>query len=1314
MLRVALLGDLELELDGVRVDLPTSRRARSLLGLVALDRRLHPRPLLAARFWPDVLDESARTSLRSALAALRRSLGPEADRYLIATRERAGLADEVETDATDFERLRQEGRLEEAMRLWRGDLLSGLDDDWVLVARDEWREKVGAVLGELATRAELAGDLRAALSHTRRIVALDPLGEDGQRALMTRLAATGDRAGALVAYKRYADRLRAELRIAPSPATRALADELRGSDGEVESPAPGPTISHPARRPSAGTVTLMFTDLVGSTELLDDLGDDRAEQLRRLHFGLLREVALSHGGEEVKNLGDGLMVAFGSAMDASACAIGIQQAVARHNQREQTNQLSIRIGLHVGEPIRDEDDYFGTSVVVAKRLCDCAQGDQIFASDLVRLLIGGRGGYDFRPMGELALKGFSQPIGACELGWDPVAEQRIPLPADLSKHQGAFVGRQAEITALEKAWREVLDGRSTVVLVAGEPGIGKTRLVTEFCAGAHAAGATVLLGRSTEETLAPYQPFIQALRHYVSSCPADELLLQVGTRRGILAKLVPELSRPDNRAVPDRRETRGEGERYALFDAVASLLRDAAFSRPLILVLDDLHWADDSTLTLLGHVARAVGDAPLLILGTYRETEVPEGHPLSAALSELRRARALTAVSLGGLDTDHVAVLIQERGAHLAEGVVHAVAHRTEGNPFFVEEVVRHIGSGFELALPESVKDLLLRRLRRLDEPARRALAAGAVLGPEFELSVLVRMLDADADQLLDLMELASAERVLVETSDVIGRYAFAHALIRETIYEQLSATRRARLHLRAGEALEAVAPDRLEDNAEQLAHHFAQAGEERKSFEYQLRAAKAATRVYATRAAIAHYDAALETGDRLGLRANSDERMRAMLVERGWLRYVGGDVEGCLVDYANALDAARIAGDRRAEADALDRLAFTDKLADVGRAEGRHRAALAIAEELGDEQLQVRILSRLSLLLSNQLNLDGARKLGDRALDLARTSGDEHDRALAIDALKLVAFQLGEPDLLEELTRELEAIERRSGDLWYLQWTLLESAFAPLARADWDAAETRLSEALAVNTRLADRLVRPLIHDATGWLARSRGNYEQALAAGRAAIELTRPGERALWTAWTHATLGWTLLELRAAQDAVEVLERAVAASELLTDRFRAAAHLAWALELAGDRAGAAGAAKLACEALGRLKAPPAGALLFGFGAIVALARAELAAGRAERAQALLAPVRAAGERLGWHEANASAALVLGLSQEARGESDAANKSLTHAAEVSSRHGLPGVEWEARAALGLRADSDAIVRRLARGIGDDRLAEQLVGAAAR
>lgn len=283
MLRVRMLGELALELDGTRMDPPGSRRARSLLGLLALDRRMHARSDLAARFWPDVLDESARTSLRAALSALRRSLGPDAGRYLLADRERAGLTDsaDVWTDAADFDRLVEEGRLAEAVELWRGDLLSGLDDEWVLGARDEWRDRLGGVLARLAANAEAAGDLAHAVAHTRRIVALDPLSEEPQGELIRRLAAAGDRAAALAAYARFADRLRAELRIVPSQSTRALVEEIRHED----EPAPV-AVAEPVS-PASGTVTLLFTDLVGSTELLEELGDEEAERLRRVHFTLL-------------------------------------------------------------------------------------------------------------------------------------------------------------------------------------------------------------------------------------------------------------------------------------------------------------------------------------------------------------------------------------------------------------------------------------------------------------------------------------------------------------------------------------------------------------------------------------------------------------------------------------------------------------------------------------------------------------------------------------------------------------------------------------------------------------------------------------------------------------------------------------------------------------------------------------------------------------------------------------------------------------------------------------------------------------------
>jgi class 3 adenylate cyclase len=1293
MLHVRVLGELELRLEGVPLEPPTSRRARSLLALLALEHRPHARAQLAARFWPDVLDESARTSLRGALAAVRRALGAEADRYLVATRERAALSDDVTTDAAEFERLLAADRLDDAIALWRGDLLFGLHDDWVLVARDEWRDKAVGVLAALAARAEAGGDLAAATAHARRMVALDPLAEEGQRTLIAVLAAGGDRAAALATYNRYADRLRAELGVAPSQATRALVAELREAEAPQQ-PAPAAGVAPP----SAGTVTLLFTDLVGSSEILDALGDEGAEQLRRTHFAILRDVALSHAGREVKNLGDGLMVAFASSLDAAGCAVGIQQAIERHNRREATRPMSVRVGLHVGEPIRDDDDYFGTPVVVAKRLCDRAEGGQILASDVVRALVGTRGGFRFSPVGELALKGFSTLVPASELQWEATGRQRVPLPAELAQERGALVGREEEMRVLEAAWGRAREGEPGVVLVAGEPGIGKTRLVAELCRRAHTDGTTILLGRSTEEALTPYQPFVEALRHYVSACPADELLLQVGTRRPLLARLVPELQSGADRAAEADPRGEGEADRYALFDAVASFLREAADSRPAILVLDDLQWADAPSLLLLRHLARSIGDAPLLVLGTYRELEVHEGDALAAAIAELRRARVVERLPLEGLAPDAVAELIRGRGVELGPDAVRAVTERTEGNPFFVEEVVRQPEGGLRDGVPDSVKDLLLRRMRQLDELHRAALAAAAVLGVEFELAALERVTGVDEDALLEAMDDAVAEGVLVESPDAIGRYAFAHALIRETVYDQLSATRRARLHLRAAEALEALHADRLDDFAAVLAHHFGEARDDRRGFEYRIRAARVAAGVYASAQALAHYDAAI------ALAREGDERLGVLRFERGWQRHAGGDVEGAAADFGAALEAARAAHDRPLTAQALDEMAYAEKTFDVRGAEQHHREALTLAAELDDVPLQVRILNRLSLLASNQLDLAGAVQLGDRAMRLARDRGGDAERALAIDALKLAALGLGELEHLEELTAELAELDRRNGDLWYLQWTLLESAFAPLGRAEWDLAASRLDEATAIGRRVADPLARPLIHDATCWLQRSRGDLAAALASGRRGVELTAPEGPGPWGAWTRATLGWALLDLRAVPEAIALLEQGTADAELLADRYRTAGHLAWARVLGGNEPAALQAAGEAERVLDAVELPPDGAFLFGFGATVALARAWMALGRRERAVAELRALRSAAQRTGWREAEASAALVLGLAGD-----DAA---LAHAAGLASEHGLPGVEWEARAALGQREQSDAIVARVAASVGDERLAAGFVRAA--
>jgi class 3 adenylate cyclase/DNA-binding SARP family transcriptional activator/tetratricopeptide (TPR) repeat protein len=1354
MLRVKLLEEMTLEADGAQLELPASRRARSLLAVLALERRTHPRGQLAARFWPDVLDESARTSLRSALSALRRALGANADRYLLTTRDGVALAgpDQVWTDVGEFERLVAEDRFEDALELSRGELLEDLDDDWVYERRDEHRGRVVALLERMAAGAEAAGDLPAAAVLTRRQAALDPLSEEAHRELIRRLAASGDRSAALTTYRRLADRFASELAIVPSSATRELVERIRASETTPQSavaqpevpppdapqpvgaqpvvppapPPPQPSIPALAAERSTGTVTLLFTDQVGSTETLQRLGDEEGERLRRAHFGLLREAAGMHGGEEVKNLGDGLMVAFVSAVDAVVCAITMQQAVDRART---TGELAfaVRIGLNVGEPIRDEGDYFGTPVVIAKRLCDAGAPGQILASELVRALIGTRGGFAYRALGAIPLKGVADPVPACEVIWEASTEVRVPLPPLLAgEDRGTFIGRSDAGAVLEAEWAGVSERGLRVVVLAGEPGIGKTRLAREFAHTAHEQGATVLAGSCHEETLVPYQPFVEALRHYIACCPPAELAVQVTPRRAQLAAILPELEDPRSPYGPTG--LGAEQERFRLFETVSSLLADAAHLRPLVLFLDDLHWADQSSLLLLRHLARSAKSAPLMVLGTYRPVEVGEEHPLAEALAELRRARTVERLSLSGLGEAEVAELIVGRtGQQAPRGFVRRVADRSEGNPFFIEELLHDVGAAADWSVaasgvPDSVKDLLLRRLRGLGDDCRKALSVAAVAGRDFELDVLERVLEHPRDRLIDLVEEAIDADVLVESAQSVGRLSFSHALFRETIYEQLSATRKAAIHGRIAAAIEEAPTDRPEERAGTLAYHYRAAGELGKAFDYYRRAAAAAERVHAQETALENLQGAIVAGEMLGMSAATEQKIRDLYCARAWTLHLLGEPERALADLEHALEGARTAGDRASEMHVRNELGTQWHVRDHQVSRRYHEEALRIAEELDDVSGQVSALNRLSLVLANELEFAEAVELGERALQIARRAGDDIALSRAMDSLKFAALQLGDLERLEELCTELERAQRKRGDLWYLQFTLCESCYVPLERRDWQEAERRVAEALAISDRMGgERNARVLFRDASSWIARCRGDYARSLALGREAVAAADTSE-ADWLGWAAAGLAIPLLDLRASEEAVAVLERGLAAAERNRARgqiFRCLGGLSSAMRMAGAETEARALAERAQLIAEHVTTPPGNVDFWGEPAYFAIAETQLAAGDVERAEQAMLGRLQAWERSGAQRSIARTARFLARCAEARGDWAAAARMLARSAEAAGDEGLIGERWQIQAGLarvavaaGRLTDAEEHGRRahelidtMAASVGDEEIA---------
>jgi tetratricopeptide (TPR) repeat protein len=452
----------------------------------------------------------------------------------------------------------------------------------------------------------------------------------------------------------------------------------------------------------------------------------------------------------------------------------------------------------------------------------------------------------------------------------------IPLPPALAAigTDAVFVGRDPELRSLAAAWEHSKSGRRSLVLIAGEAGIGKTRLCAEFARSCAAQGATVLSGRSDEQALLPYQPFIEALQWYVTMCPQPDLLSQLSEIGGgaELRLLLPELVRRVP-ALPALASMDAEGQRFRLFEAVSAFLAAISRSRPVLVVFDDLQWADQPSLLMLRHLARAPGPARLCVVANYRDSEPERGKLLAGIFADLRRELFTARISLTGLGRPHVNELVESM-AHGAPGrLVEAVAENAGGNPFFVGEMVRHlIETGAldvlrdtitarrpDLGVPEGIKDVIRQRLGRLSEDCNQVLALAAVIGQEFDLTLLENLSGVPEDRLLDVIDEGFRAQLIGEVAWGRDRCRFVHALIRETLYDDLSGPRRARLHRRIGETMERLAAD--DPPLADLAWHFARTaaiGGVEKAVDYATRAGDGAARSLAHEEAARFYEMAL------------------------------------------------------------------------------------------------------------------------------------------------------------------------------------------------------------------------------------------------------------------------------------------------------------------------------------------------------------------------------------------------------------------------------------------------------------------------
>ncbi len=500
-----------------------------------------------------------------------------------------------------------------------------------------------------------------------------------------------------------------------------------------------------------------------------------------------------------------------------------------------------------------------------------------------------------------------------------------------------YVGRETEQAELNHLVDQAIRGRGGLMLIGGEPGVGKTRLVEQILAHAHDQRCLTLTGRCYEsDGTAPFMPFVEIVEECMGSIPAKSLRESLSDAAPEIARLVPSLRRhfPD---IPASLGLPPEQQRHYLFKNYAAFIARASRTHPLVILLDDLQWADDATAQLLQHLALEFAQAPILVFGTYRDVELSTEQPFAKALETLSRKRLAQTLTVAPLPPDSVRLMLSELGGPSPpNALVQSIHRETEGNPFFVEEVFQHLkdeGALYdhegrwrsdreadELGMPEGVRAVIARRLGRVSEDSQRVLTVAAIVGRGFSLELLEAIGDVTGEALLTALEEAEAHFLIVSTSNREAQWEFSHALIRQTLADGLSVPRRQRIHVRVAEAIEHIAGDAVDAHASDLAHHYYQAGaiaDTAKTVRYLMAAGERGLRSGALTEALRGFDQALS------LLPAEDRPGRATVIwKRGVARRNLGRWEDALDDWKTVLSIREEFGDRLTVARACTSLA--------------------------------------------------------------------------------------------------------------------------------------------------------------------------------------------------------------------------------------------------------------------------------------------------------------------------------------------------------------------------------------------------------
>ena len=583
-----------------------------------------------------------------------------------------------------------------------------------------------------------------------------------------------------------------------------------------------------------GTVTIMFTDVEDSTRMLSQRGFTESHEIMKAYESIIDEKVAEHAGRRIKGLGDGFMISFGSVRHGVECALDIQRAIGEYSKQNPERKIRIRIGLNTGEVVEEGGDIFGAAVNVAARVAGKARGGEVLVSEVVRQLVGPMAEMQFTVRGRFKLKGFPDRWRLHQVTPGEVKEVHRTLPTG-----DGFVDRDQELLDIRMILDRAMTGAGGMLFLAGPPGMGASRLASEVAGEATSKGWLVLSGRCAEEGSTPYAPFREILAAAVAGSTTRVLQEAAKDNGPLISHLVPNL-RQKVRSMALPTEIPADKLREQLFHSIFDFLSDVRGTKPLLLVLDDLQWADDASVLLLRDLAERVGGSHMVVIGTYWDSELDSARPFGTVLSRLLRRRRAQRIALPKLSDASIEKIVAGMSeTPLSPLQLMGIQAATDGNPLFVEHSSLYMAesesmlggsarsqasfSEEDLELAQSVRGLIGRRIERLSEPAQRMLIAAAIVGRDFDIALLEAFGELSGHELRDALEEATRGRFL--TASGPDKYRFAHDLVRQRVLGAVPLPRLQAYHLAVADTLERVYGKSANERAGEIGHHLYQAG---------------------------------------------------------------------------------------------------------------------------------------------------------------------------------------------------------------------------------------------------------------------------------------------------------------------------------------------------------------------------------------------------------------------------------------------------------------------------------------------------------